>query len=193
MNTKFNLSTAEVIQAIRQGDQAIIRKLYQAYRAEFALWALKYYRCQEEDAADVFQETLLAFYRNVVNGKIDDLSCSLKTYVFGIGKNYLLKQYYQKQRMKPDSDITTQQPDLTDLSLSQSYERQHLDQVIMAAIDQLKPNCQEIIRLFYYREFSIEAIQHRLGYKNEVTVRNQKKRCMQYLRKYLEPHYSKGE
>ena len=177
-----------MIQAIRRGEQSIVRELYRQYRPEFTAWAHRYYGCEEADAADVFQETLLTFYRNVVNGKIQDLTCSLKTYVFSIGKNYLLKHYQQRKRMTPDTEMATRLADTADWTLSQTFEQDHLSQLLARAMEQLKPACREIIRLFYYREFSIEAIQHRLGYKNEVTVRNQKKRCMQYLRKSIQSH-----
>jgi len=43
--------------------------------------------------------------------------------------------------------------------------------------------CQQILRLFYFMKKSMEEITGIMGYKNADTVKNQKYKCMQRLKK----------
>ena len=65
----------------------------------------------------------------------------------------------------------------------ESYENRQRNELLSEAIESLGHPCNQIVRLFYLREYCIEAIQHTIGYNSSEVVRSQKKRCMQYLRK----------
>ncbi|MEM6632338.1 MAG: sigma-70 family RNA polymerase sigma factor [Bacteroidota bacterium] len=174
------MDTSEILQGIRNGDQQMIRKIYQANRDKFQVWALKNYAVAPEEIPDIFQEVVLAFYRNVVSGKIDQLESSISTYLFAVGKNLLLKKLdQQKKKLKLEATYVEKEEVERENS---NKESSNLKEAVKAALGSLKAPCNKIISLYYYKEYSIEAIQHQLGYKSEATVRNQKKRCMQYLR-----------
>ena len=50
-----------------------------------------------EDATDIFQDTMVCLYENVVSEKLEVMSSTFKTYVFSIGKN-LLSNFQKKSK-----------------------------------------------------------------------------------------------
>ena len=64
------------------------------------------------------------------------------------------------------------------------------EQKIVKALNSLGSKCQEIIRLFYYSNYSNEAIMHRMNYENENTVKAHKSRCIKKLRTLIQQKIS---
>lgn len=46
-----------MIHQLKQGNEPFLVELYKQYRDEFIRWAVKDYRCNSDDAKDIFQET----------------------------------------------------------------------------------------------------------------------------------------
>ncbi|RKQ50148.1 RNA polymerase sigma-70 factor (ECF subfamily) [Roseivirga pacifica] len=179
-----NLSDGnEVIERICKGDQSVISAIYRQLRPEFLSWAAVRFRVDQDKIVDVFQESVIIFYRNVAKGKLTELNISVKTYLFAIGKNLLLKTI-RDEKVQLDIDELPAET-FKDWELEKAYEESHRKQLLSNALDALGPPCKQIILMFYYREFSMEAIQEQLEYKSEAVARTQKKRCMQYLREVL--------
>nr|MBP9791004.1 hypothetical protein [Bacteroidia bacterium] len=79
-----------IIEEILNGRQEPLQEIYCNHRNEFLNWAIFHYSCSEEEAKDVFQDSIVAFYENIVGGKLRHLTCDVKTYIFGVGKFKLL-------------------------------------------------------------------------------------------------------
>ncbi|WP_421976560.1 RNA polymerase sigma factor [Roseivirga seohaensis] len=179
-----NLSDGnEVIERIHRGDQSVISAIYRQLRPEFLSWAAIRFKVDQEQVIDVFQESVIVFYRNVAKGKLTELNISVKTYLFAIGKNLLLKTIRDEKTHLDIDELPAEA--FEDWELEKVYEQSHSRQLLSNALDALGTPCKQIILMFYYREFSMEAIQEQLGYKSEAVARTQKKRCMQYLREVL--------
>lgn len=175
------LSEKALLQAIQSGNHQVLTQLYENYRSPFIAWATQYFNCETEDAVDIFQEVVIVFYRNIAQGKLTELTSSVKTYLFAIGKNLLLKQNRQTKPLSLNDDLP-----LTDnFIIEPSLENSHQKTILRKAVQSLGEPCRQIIELFYYRNFAIEAIKTQLDYNSESVVRTQKKRCMQYLRKVI--------
>ena len=48
--------------------------------------ARRWDRADQDEAAEVYQKAFTIFYFNIRDGKLTELSASLETYLFGIGK-----------------------------------------------------------------------------------------------------------
>lgn len=173
----------EVIERIRKGDQSVITAIYRQLRPEFLSWAAIRFKVDHEQIIDVFQEAVIVFYRNVARGKLKELNIAVKTYLFAIGKNLLLKTLRDKKIQLDINELPVEA--LEDWEFEQAYDESHRKQLLSNALDAMGEPCRQIILMFYYRDFSMEAIQEQLGYKSEAVARTQKKRCMQYLREIL--------
>lgn len=160
--------------------------LYNSHRQEFSSWAAGTYQVDQNLAADAFQEAILAFRHNVAYDKYRPASGSIKTYLFAIGKNWILT-YLKRKKLGKDKaeEIAESASALPDQELS---ERQL---GIRAAVAKLTEPCLSIIKYFYYDGLPMEAIARRLNYKNEKVVKSQKVRCMQKLRELAMVHLQK--
>ncbi|MEO1438375.1 MAG: hypothetical protein AAFV80_22730, partial [Bacteroidota bacterium] len=105
----------EMLDQIRGGDQQLLKTLYEEYREAFLAWSLKHYQLDEEEIIEVFQKAFTIFYFNIKEGKLYELSSSLKTYLFGIGKHLYLKKFSAKKRetVELDDQVIHQQLDLS--------------------------------------------------------------------------------
>lgn len=172
--------TAEVLAEIKDGNERVIARLYQTYRAPFLFWARKFFALDEATILDVFQDAVIVLYQNVVEDKLTELNSSLKTYLFGIGKNLLHKRLRKAQReIVPETEIPEQAIAPRFLQLVQKEHQQH---ELRTALATLGDRCRQLLTYFYYYEYSIDAITHRMEYKNDNTVKAHKHRCLQQLR-----------
>ena len=177
--------TSEILASIREGNEEPLRALYRTHREAFFNWASQYFQADEEDIADAFQDAVIIFYRNVVQEKITALDSSVKTYLFGIGKNLLMNVHKKNKRIVP-LEVDDQAVDRLDLRIFNKIETTNRKQIIAEALGKLGENCKAIISLFYFRRFSHEAIANHFKYKSEGVSRTTLRRCLIQLTKFLD-------
>lgn len=171
----------ERLTAIQNGDREALGELYAAYRADFVAFA-RGYGLGAELAVDVWQDAIIAFYENVVGGKVAELRCSLKTYLFSIGKYRVVDELRRQGRQasfKADGHA------LVELVPAERFQPQEVNERLDTAVARLGEKCRRLLTLFYYDNFAVDAIANRLGYANENTVSAHKSRCMKKLRELL--------
>jgi len=179
----------EIIQKIKEGGQTELGLVYETYREEFLHWISKEYQCSSDDSKDIYQLTILIFYDNIKQEKLQHLVSSVKTYIFGIGKNVVLDFRRRAKKNTPLekerwlNDYLTDEPDL-------SPSDQMFD-VAGKALVKLGDPCRQLVEMFYYGKKSMEEITEVLHYKNAETAKNQKCKCMKRLRKLYEEEQSK--
>src|SRR6188768_290820 len=91
------MTDPQVIESIKQGSSEGLSSIYKLYRSEFIGWICRDYNCTKEEAKDIYQSSILILYKNIVDGKFAATS-SIKTYLFGIGRNQFLKVKKEEQR-----------------------------------------------------------------------------------------------
>jgi len=171
----------DILNAIRLGDRDKLGELYEAYRYDFVHFA-KNYGLGSERAIDIWQDTIIAFYENATGGKITDLRSSLKTYLFSIGKYAMIDEHRRQRRQASFSD---QGQELVEVLPDQRFTPDEPNEELDAAVNRLGEKCRQLLLLFYYDNFAVEAIADRMGYANENTVSAHKSRCMKKLRELL--------
>ncbi|NJM24863.1 MAG: sigma-70 family RNA polymerase sigma factor [Bacteroidia bacterium] len=173
-----------LIERIRSGGQKDLGMVYEQYRSEFIQWITREYNCSDDDAKDIYQVTILIFYENIRQGKLQHLVSSVKTYLFGIGKNLAMETYRKNSRNTPISQEKWLQEYLLDEQddnpLEEKFEK------VKRALEKLGQPCQKLIELFYYEKRNMEAIASIMNYKNAETAKNQKCKCMGRLRRLFE-------
>jgi len=186
---KVSRTDKDFIQAIRDNQRGTAKSLYLQYREPFFNWARTRYTKNEEDLADAFQESVIVFYQNVQEGKITELRSSVKTYLFSIGKNVLLKRFEKQKRIvSVDSDNTPDFEDL-DIDFEEKETLTHKQILLKEALNKLGDNCRKLLRYFYYQGFDNEEIALRMAYKNTDTVKSRKRSCMVKLEKILREEF----
>ncbi|MEM7106735.1 MAG: sigma-70 family RNA polymerase sigma factor [Bacteroidota bacterium] len=169
-----------LFEGLKAGREECVVKLYDHYRSEFIHWCVAHYNTDEAGAADLFQDTIIIFYQNIRNSVLTELSSSLKTYLFAIGKNLALKKLRKETRMVVNDEVL----ELNAASINfDVFEESDKKRVVAKLMDELGEPCRSILNLFYFHRFTMDAIADRLGYKNENVVKSQKLRCFHTLRK----------
>lgn len=179
------MSDAELLRLVRSGDPSGLSFVYEKYRKEYINWIKRFGNCSIDDACEYYQGTILIFYENVMSGKLATLQSSLKTYLFGIGKNLVMHQYRKNirgERVKAEFILQTH---LADSAQDLIAEDQDLA-IIHRCFERIGNPCHRLLELFYFHQRSMEEICLELGYKNSETAKNQKYKCMERLRKLVD-------
>jgi len=177
------ISGNDTIEKIRNGDEQALAEAYEAYRPEFIRWAQKQYGCPEEDAKEAYQVSFFVFYDNVLTGKLWEVSSTIKTYLFAIGRNKIFEQHRYNARNLHGMNEEVMRFEILP---PDSEEKEEKYKVIEQGMQQLGSPCREILEMVYYAKRSMDYITQELGYKNVATTKNQKYKCMQRLKKIVE-------
>lgn len=163
----------------RHDAEATIKSVYDEYKLNFISYALSMTK-DKHLIIDVYQEAVIGLYQNLLNEKITNNKASVKTYLFEIGK----RQLYTALN-KGSKEIYHENPMI--LSSKAKYYEPTTDQndTIKKSIRMLGLTCQKLLTLFYYRNYSIDAIVHELNMKNENSVKANKSRCLKNLQQII--------
>ena len=174
------MNDQEAIKKIKGGKSQILDHLYLAYRGEFLNWVKREFECSHEDSLDYYQTSIVILYENILNGKLDKLGSSIKTYLFAIGKNKAREGNRKKKRL--GKHISEMDIEIIDEEFDwEAHEK--LMQTIGQSLDKLGEPCKSILTNYYYKKMSMQEIASSLDYKNTATVKNMKYKCLVRLRK----------
>lgn len=178
------MSDSEIINLIRNEDSRGLSTVYEKYRNEFIHWIIKTYGCDPEDAREFYQASIVIIYDNAKAGKLDSIQSTLKTYLFGIGKNLALQQLRLNHRQQKTGAEFYIKNYVLDNREDKMKEEVNLE-IISQSFNTLGEPCHELLSLYYYKKKSMDEISATLGYKNPETAKNQKYKCMERLRKIV--------
>ena len=175
------MSEQQLIQLLKEADKDVLRRLYLENRSAFISFAQKF--CSSsEDIVDAFQDAIIVLQEKAFKGDLDDLRCTIKTYLFGIGK-YILYEKMRKQKktvspmkLQEDYDYNTIALDFLDTQPNKMQLQ------LQRAFATLGKKCKEVLTLFYYRGYTIDEICQSLNYENKNVVKSQKSRCLKQLK-----------
>lgn len=182
-NTTANI----ILEDLRNGSDTVLKKVYEENRERFLNYA-KRYNLSDDENIDVYQDAYVIFYNNVMSGKIESFTSSISTYLFSIGK-YLIFDIMRKNKkmvsgefdlaLVGDEDelVNTIELEPSGLTTEQELLQKHFGG--------LGSKCQELLKLFYYRGYTIQEIVVAGEYNNENVVKAAKSRCMKTLKERI--------
>lgn len=173
-------SEVEVLKGLLGADPAALDQFYVEHRSAFLRFASRYQLVQE-DVLDAYQEAVIVFFEQLMAGKLDALKSSVKTYLFSIGKYKLIDRIREKDKTLPMLENQLDERWETNAQEEQ-LTLTHRQQQLREALDELGGKCRELLLLFYYQRYSIDAIRTAMGYKTDNVVKAHKSRCMKSLR-----------
>ncbi len=177
------MNEALIIEQIKNGNKKELAEVYKAHRTEFVSWATRHYQCNPDEARDIYQASIIAFYDNIVKEKLQHLNGSVKTYLFAIGKNKILE--LRRADKKFEGDQAGEEFDVEDvLDTEQEGKEFHL-KVIQQCLEKLGDPCKTMLELYYHHQTGLEELAEKLHYKNGDTVKNLKSRCLIRLRELV--------
>ncbi|MEC3879210.1 RNA polymerase sigma factor [Parapedobacter sp. 10938] len=169
------------IQSLQNGDTTTLDVIYLQYKSGFLAFAQRY-PITTEVALDIYHDSMIVLYENMVKGKLNGLKSSIKTYLYAIGK-YKIFAYLKSnpQQEEPLGDELTEEMTLFEIDTTE--ERLKL---LQRAYLQLGPKCQQVLHLFYYKGLKLDDIQRQMSYESKDTVKSQKSRCLKQLKQIIQ-------
>ncbi len=182
---KLASEDVDILQIIKSGDRSYLKDLYQKHRKEFGQWAIKHYQVDDETAGEVYQQTFIAFYYNIIEGKLTQMKSTTKTYLFAIGKNLLREHFKTGKRFTGSTDDDFEFKE-ADNSIHEKYEQSELQETLQELLKKIGEPCKTVIELFYYHHYSMDSIASHLNYKTEQIAAKRKFICLKQLRTMME-------
>jgi len=168
------------INHIKTNGNNALKEIYALHRSECVDWLIKTYNISEAIAKDAFQLSMVILYQNVHNGKINDLSSGIKTYLFGIAKNKARDIIKSESRYQRNGALGVIKEDLT-----QGIEQKEKFEIIIAkvneAMNRMGDPCLSILRLFYFERMKFRDIAPLVGHDRPDTTKTRKHRCLKTL------------
>jgi RNA polymerase sigma factor (sigma-70 family) len=176
-----NLADAEIIENLLQNSSvdSSIRFLYRTHYEFLARYVVSN-NGNWDDAADVFQEVILAFVNLVKAGKFRGES-TIKTFLYSLNRNIWLNELKRRGRAQVREMRYEQRNEKTDQGIDAALEMNETNRELMKAMEELGDTCKKILLLYYYENQSMKEILNSLHYENEQVVRNKKYKCLKRL------------
>ena len=166
------ISDIKIIEGVRNQDDKILNWLYDNYLQIVKKYVLKN-NGSDEDVSDVFQETIIALYKQITDGNLN-LTSTLENYFFGIARNIWGAQLRANKRN------TTLEFDISNEEDNIDGDEIIFERIVSRAFEKLKPDQQIILNLFS-EGISYKDIALKMNFKNETYARRKKYLCKEAL------------
>lgn len=181
MRAQEQYTDAELIAAISAGRDLneAIRFIYRQYSQATSSFIMQH-GGSEQDADDIFQETVVAFIEVVQKGKYRG-EASVKTFLNSIARNYWFNEIKKRDRSGLRDKQFELSRDKNEADVSHYISEMERKRQLRELVDQLGESCRKVLLLFYYENLSMKEMVEHLPYDNEQVVRNKKYKCLQAL------------
>jgi len=181
MKAEEKYTDVELIAAISAGKDLndAIRSIYRQHSEAVSSFII-HYGGSEQDADDIFQETVVAFIDIVKKGKYR-MEASIRTFLASIARNYWFNELKKRGRSGHRDRQFEMGRDQDEADVSQHMAELERKRQLRELVEQLGESCRKGLLLFYYENLSMKEIVNHLPYENEQVVRNKKYKCLQQL------------
>jgi RNA polymerase sigma-70 factor (ECF subfamily) len=174
-------SANKLLAQVKIGERKFLRKLYEEHRNAFGIWISRNYHCDEDMIADIYQQAFTTFYYNVKEGKLTNLTSSLKTYLFAIGRNLIRDHFKIATRRKEIMEVAVDIQHVDNEIISR-YEHSALKETVKVLLGRIGEPCKTVLELFYLKGYALDVIASEMNYKSENIVSKRKFICLKQMR-----------
>ena len=159
----------------------------------------KKFSLSDDDLNDIYQESSVALFLNIQEGKLTNLTCTLSTYFLRICINQALKFIGKQRKVVPlfdDSSISNKddfRADKIDELYQLCVENEDAElvarseKIVEDILHMMPDTCRNIFQGYYWNNFTTSTIADMFGFANTNSVKAQKYKCLQKFRnKYNE-------
>ena len=184
----MGLSRAEfkdLVEQLKNGNEALIEKVYLVHFKRTTSFLRNRTSCTVEQAHEATLEALIEIRKELIGDRI--FYGNLGYYFTKRAKNKLYK-IHQKEK---DTTTPIEGMDFKDpVNFEDTIYSKQIQHSVAEALDKMCPDCQQILRLFYYEELGFKEIAKMMNKKHDA-VRQEARRCRDKLRKHLGAHFYK--
>ena len=132
----------------------------------------------DEDAKDIFQDTVLIFYKQLKLGKYNE-SYEVGAFIFTVARNLWINKLKKDGRMTGLEEVSgrlTDEEEILQQALTQERER-----TVSLLFQHLGETCRKLLVLAYYHNLSMPEIAKKMGFKSGDVAKSKKYKCKQHL------------
>ena len=180
-------------------DYQALNRFLSEERSKVFAYLHKSFNMEDADLDDIYQDSSIALYLNIKEGKLSSLTSSLSTYFLRVCINQTLKFLSKKKPTVPlleQITFTTKQEFMAD-KIDELYqlstddisqeEQSYSERIVKAVLDALPETCRNIFQGYYWNDFDNSTIADTYGFANANSVKTQKYKCVsKFKQKYQE-------
>lgn len=178
----------EIIEGILKGgkeEEICLKQLYKENQRPIMSFILKN-SGNTDESKEILQMGIVVLYEKIKERNFT-LTSKLSTYLFSVVKNLWytrLKEYNKEIHAEPflekeESDFQEEvMLETKDFSIEKAS-------FVAKLMENLKEDCQEVLQLSIYQNYSMKEIADLMGFKNEQIARNKKSKCLGYFKKMI--------
>lgn len=165
-----------------------LAKVYNTHKSGFMAFVRSYFPgFSLQDAEEIYNDSFLVTYNDIQTGKLNNLTCSLQTYINQVGK-YKIFDFYKKKKIQTDYFEDIPVSDILGGRIDEIWENATSERKIeiytfIEKMDDVK--CKKIIFAYYYDGLSMDAIAKGMDMKNADVAKTTKSRCLRKMKKIL--------
>ena len=173
----------ELLASPKEGQHNVaLSAIYQLYYKEVEKW-IKHRKQIQNRAPDLFQEAVISLWKTVKRGKFK--SQSILPFLITVCKNKWINELNKKHQTTELDDNSR-----ATLILSETQqavlEQEDCENYIAKMMNKVvKPNCIQLLQLFFYEGKRDKEIAETMNYNNSKTVKSLRNRCMKQLKNYF--------
>lgn len=175
----------DILKLLHAADKSALGVLYERHRKEFINSLRKSYRMDEEQAVDIFIESLLKLEQEVRQGKFkESYDGGIPGWLYTVGKNKFLER--KKNQIRENQLLHTLKPEEYDYPQPFPEDDEATVRQLYAGLKELGDPCSRLLTLFYLEGQSFRQIlEIMLNYSNTDVLKKEKWRCLNRLRKII--------
>ncbi|WP_443092761.1 RNA polymerase sigma factor [Chryseolinea sp. T2] len=131
-----------------------------------------------ESARDTFHDGMIVLINSISGARFKGTS-SVSTYMFAICRNLWIKSLEKRRNIATATNLSSVGDDDDEIFLSRV-------RAVESLLETLSPDCQRIIREFYYNNQSLEQLRAMFNVKSVEVMKIKKFRCMACLQRVLQ-------
>ncbi|MEP1096709.1 MAG: RNA polymerase sigma factor [Cyclobacteriaceae bacterium] len=173
------MKDSEILERISRGDERILDHLYEKYYRMMTKVVLSN-SGTEDEAKDVYQEALLAFWQKASSGKLV-LTSKISTYLYSICLNQWRKELDRKSRLSSEE---------VDGEEIQGHDAKERLRIVKECIDELGDVCKGVLTYYYFDGLGMQDIAEKMNFANTDTAKTKKYKCKKKLDSLIKSKYT---
>lgn len=177
----------EIVAALKN-NRAMDEAVKFIYKNYYSL--LEYYvvtnKGTKDDAADVIQETIVAFIEIVQKDKFRG-EASVKSFLYTLTRNLWLTELRKRNSTETRNEMFEKNKDVIEQEVVHHLIYREHQKTIYELFERLGDKCKTLLLLVYYEDLSMKDILDKMPeYQNDQTLRNKKYKCMKQLEQMIQ-------
>ncbi len=136
----------------------------------------------EDDVKDIFQDTIVIFYRQVKTGKFKR-ELGIDGFLYHVARNLYIKHVTRYANKNLKTDVWEDKGASEDLL--QNVMSEEKQQLIHRLFEDLGNTCSELLKLVIFQDLSMKDVAARMGFSNENVAKTKNYKCRQRLSKLV--------